>query len=38
MIPKANNPKFFFRLNGTVPAVTSPDVEEKNIIYTLNIF
>ena len=38
MIPKANNPQFFFRLNGTVLAVTSPDVEEKNIIYTLNIF
>ena len=38
MIPKVHNPQFFFRLNGTVPAVTSPDVEEKNIIYTLNIF
>ena len=30
MIPKAHNPQFFFVcVNGVVPAVTSPEVEDK---------
>ena len=30
MIPKAHNPHFFFVcVNGVVPAVTSPEVEDK---------